>query len=67
MAKIAKPTTQLIFIWRKLEGNTETYPYITRAYHRFAGKFVPIGWYLDDRQGNSMLITDEQVDNVDFA
>ena len=66
MAKIAKPRQELIFLWRKA-GISETYPFITRAYHRLNGKFVPIGWYLDDRRGDSLLVTDEQVEDVDFA
>ena len=67
MGRIAKPRRELIFLWRKA-GIKETYPRsITRAYYREFGKFVPIGWYLRDTMGESLLVTDEQVDNVPFA
>ena len=65
MAKIAKPRQELWYLWRKA-GIRGTRPDITRAYHRLNGKFVPIGWYLEDRRGKSMLVTDIEVDNVDF-
>ena len=67
MARIAKPRIELNYLWRQA-GNTRDFPNITRAYHRFNGKFIPIGWYLEGRFGDdSMLVTDEEVDNVDFA
>lgn len=60
MAKIRRPRRDLLSIWRAA-GNSKTFPDITRAYHRLNGKFIPIGWYLDDRQGTTILVTDQEV------
>ena len=65
MAKIAKPRQKLVYLWRKAL-NEDTYPVITRAYHRYLGKFVPIGWYLEDGFGNTRVFTDTEVDALRF-
>lgn len=67
MAKIAKPRQELIYLWRQANPNYPYFPYISRAYYRESGKFIPYGWHLDDRRGTVLTFSDADVAGVSFA
>ena len=65
MARISVPRLKLEYLWKQELGD-RTFPYISRAYYRQDGKFIPYGWHLDDRRGNVLTFTDGDVSGVSY-
>ena len=66
MARISVPRLILEYLWKQELGD-RTFPYISRAYYRQNGKFIPYGWHLDDRRGNVLTFTDGDVEGIPFS